>query len=175
MKRVFISIIAMFVAISAMAQLNVQYESSKDEIVVKGDSYGSLRNSKDGYSLYVTDMHTGQSMIFVLGKNADSAVQTLKDLVAWYDGAKNKSYLEVKDAVGKDYTLGKVGGNLFLTTGDGEYIRQYYKDDVLTTLFGSTSGPTGTFNTKGKHTANTPLIGYISEKMLSKGIKRLGK
>ena len=165
----------MFVAISAMAQLNVQYESSKDEIIVKGGSYGSLRKSKDGYSLYVTDMHTGQSMIFVLGKDADSSVQTLKDMAVWYNGAKNKSYLEVKDAVGKDFTLGKVGGYLFLTTGDGEYIRQYYKNDILTAIFGSTSGPTGTFSTKGKHTANTPLIGYILDNMMGKGIKRLSK
>ena len=158
---------------SAMAQLNVQYESSSQDIIVKGGSYGSLRQSKEGITLYVTDMHTGQSMVFVLGKDRASALQTLEDMSVWFNRAKNKTYLEVKDAVGKEYTLGKVGGNLLLTTGDGEYIRKFYADEVLTALFGSTSGPNGTFNTKGQHTANTPLIGYITDSMLSKGIKRL--
>lgn len=173
MKKFFITMLAVLVSCTAMAQLNVQYESSKDDVIVKGGVYGSLRQSKDGYTLYVTDMHTGQSIIFVLGKDRSSALQTLLDMATWYNGAKNKSYIEVKDAIGRDYTLGKVGGNLFITTGDGEYIRKYYKDDVLTALFGSTSGPTGTFNTKGKHTANTPLIGYVTSTIIGKGIKRL--
>lgn len=173
MKRLFLSIIALLVVGSSMAQLNVQYESSKDDVVVKGDSYGSLRLSKDGYTLYSTDLHTGQSIIFVLGKTKESAVQTILDMIAWFDGVKNKSYLEVQDAVGSNYTLGKVGGSFYITTGDGEYIRKYYKDDVLTLLFGSTSGPTGTFNTKGKHSANTPMIGYISSTLLGKALKRL--
>lgn len=173
MKKITLFLVALFVAFGASAQLNVQYESSKDDVIVKGGSYGSLRQSRDGYTLYITDLHTGQSIIFVLGKTRESALQTLNDMANWYNGAKNKSYLEVKDAVGSSYTLGKVGGNLFVTTGDGEYIRKYYKDDVLTAIFGSTSGPTGTFNTKGKHTANTPMIGYITSTIIGKGIKRL--
>lgn len=173
MKRLFLSIIALMVAGSSMAQLNVQYESSKEDVIVKGDSYGSLRLSRDGYTLYSTDLHTGQSIIFVLGKTKEAAVQTIIDMANWFNGAKNKSYLEVKDAVGSSYTFGKVGGSFYITTGDGEYIRKYYKDDVLTFLFGSTSGPTGTFNTKGKHTANTPMIGYVSTTLLGKALKRL--
>lgn len=175
MKRFILSLVALFAVASAMAQLNVQYESSKEDVIVKGDSYGSLRYSKDGYTLYITDIHTGQSIVFVLGRTKESAIQTMTDMAVWFGSAKNKSYLEVKDAAGTDYTLGKVGGNFFITTGNGEYIRQFYKDDILTFFFGSTSGPTGTFNTKGKHTVNTPLIGYVGTTLLGKGIKRLQK
>lgn len=173
MKKLFITLVAVLATFSAMAQLNVQYESSSEDIIVKGGSFGSLRQSKEGITLYITDMHTGQSMVFVLGKDRASALQTLEDIAVWFDRAKNKSYLEVKDAVGADYTIGKCGGYLYLTNGDGEYIRKFYTDEVLTALFGSTSGPKGTFNTKGQYSADTPRIGYITASILNKGIKRL--
>lgn len=177
MKRFLALFAFVSVCVAANAQLNVTYTSGKEDVIVKGGDYGSLRYSHGSYSLHLIDRHTGQIITFALGDTKEAAVKTMEDLFVWHKDAKNKSYIEVEDSRGMPYTLGKQGGYLYITDGTGEYIRSYYRDMVWTNVFNvlSDDAPVVSITNRGQYDMNTPKIGYITNSLLKKGIKRLTK
>jgi len=109
MKRIFALLICALMSISAFAQLNVQRENEKIEKVgTLRSTYAALYKQGSQYYLNIrTDNQFDKGCIFVLGKNADSSIQTLKDLYELTQVLEEKASVNATDANGTEVLIMK--------------------------------------------------------------------
>lgn len=166
MKKLLLIMLALCLSISAMAQLNIQSSSTKEDIITKGP-YGSIRLTADGYVLHSTDnIHNTNAIIsLLLGKDKASAITTINQLVQWCADSKNKATITVLDELsGEEVTIYKVNGSsMAISTGGEEYIRNCMKSVTQKAWTGSG---------RGSH-ANTIPCGYVTTSMLRKAYVKL--
>lgn len=171
MKKI-LSLVALvcLCTVSAHAQLNVTASSSSEDTVSR-DMYCSVRgNSEGSYSLITSDklQGTNATLELFLGKDKESALLTLNDLLTWFETAKNKSSLVVADAkTGEDLTLYRVSkGTYLITDGDAEYARRTYNQNLTGNIAGGV---------KPKHNAASPVVGYVTTKVMRGAIEKLSE
>lgn len=109
MKRILALLICALLSISAFAQLNVQRENEKIEKVgTLRSTYAALYKQGSQYYLNIrTDNQFDKGCIFVLGKNADSSIQTLKDLYELTQVLEEKASVNATDANGTEVLIMK--------------------------------------------------------------------
>ena len=169
MKKFFILCLMAFVmCVNANAQLSVKSSSTKDDIISK-DMYCSVRyTSNEGYFLITTDVaqNTHNTLSLFLGKDSTSAKLTLNDLYDWFTTTENKSSLVVTDTkTNEDLTLYRVMRKTYImTNGDAEYARKVYNKLVMNQTVGTP---------KSKNNGNSPIMGYITEKVLKEALSIL--
>lgn len=156
--------------VSVHAQLNVTASSSSEDTISR-DMYCSVRgNSEGSYSLITSDklQGTNATLELFLGTDRDGALRTLNDLLTWYEAAKNKSSVVVADVkTGEELTLYRVSkGTYLITNGDAEYARRTYNQN----LTGSIAG-----GVRPNHNAASPIVGYVTAKVLRGAIEKLSE
>lgn len=133
--------------------------------------YCSVRgNSEGSYSLISSDklQGTNATLELFLGKDKESALMTLNDLYNWFEAAKNKSSVVVKDAKsGESLTLYRVSkGTYLITDGDAEYARRTYNQSLTSSIAGGV---------KQKNNAASPVVGYVTAKVMKGAIAKLSE
>lgn len=170
MKKLICLIVTLisFVTVS-FAQLNVKSSTSKDDILAK-DYYCTLRNSSTGYELIVSDklQKTNATLSIFLGDTKESALLTLTDIYNFFDKSENKSSIIIEDKIsGEELTLFKYGqGSYLITNGDAEYARRSLNQAIM----GQTIGWTNQRNN-----GSLPIVGYVTAKVMRKGIAILNQ
>lgn len=109
MKRLIAILGCLVVSLTAFAQLNVQAEHAKLERLGSLRSTYAYLNAR-GTTYFLSIRTTNQfddGTRFVLGKNAESAIQTLKDLIDAANVMDVDAVLEVMDADGEQAVLVK--------------------------------------------------------------------
>ena len=166
MKKFFIlCLMALAVCVNANAQLSVKSSSTKDDIISK-DVYCSVRyTSNEGYYLITTDVaqNTHNTLSLFLGQDDVSAKLTLKDLYNWFTTAENKSSIVVTDTKSnEDLTLYRhMNKSYIMTNGDAEYARKVINKLMMNSIVGTP---------KSKNNGNSPIMGYITEKVLKEAL-----
>lgn len=109
MKRILALLICALMSMTAFAQLNVQRENAKIEKVgTLRSTYAALYKQGSQYYLNIrTDNQFDKGCIFVLGKNADSSIQTLKDLYELTQVLEEKASVNATDANGTEVLIMK--------------------------------------------------------------------
>lgn len=166
MKKIFILCLMAFVmCVNANAQLLVKSSTTKDDIISK-DMYCSVRYaSNEGYFLITTDVaqNTHNTLSLFLGKDCASAKLTLKDLFDWFTTTENKSSVVVTDTKSnEELTLYRHMKKAYImTNGNAEYARKVYNSLIMNQIIGTP---------KNKNNGNSPIMGYISEKVLKEAL-----
>lgn len=167
MKKLLFILIASVISFSAMAQLNVQSSSTKDDIIEK-NARAVVKLTKNGYVVSVDDWlnNTNSRLELFLGETKEAAVLTINDILQWHESAKNKDNITVKDAITEqDLTLYRYNGTvIMLSTGDAEYIRKGINSNIGNAMLG---GP------KKKTHSDSPICGQIMVSLLRKAVEKL--
>ena len=169
MKKFFILCLMAFVmCVNANAQLSVKSSTTKDDIISR-DMYCTIRYTpNEGYFLITTDVaqNSHNTLSLFLGKDDVSAKLTIKDLYDWFTTAENKSSIVVTDTKSnEDLTLYRhMAKTYIMTNGDTEYARKVYNKLIMNQTFGTP---------KSKNNGNSPIMGYITEKVLKKALSIL--
>lgn len=167
MKKLLFILIASVISFSAMAQLNVQSSSGKEDIIAK-NQYATVQLTANGYVVSVNDWigDSNARLDLFLGKTKESAAMTLNDILKWHAGAKNKDNIIVLDKLTeKELTLYRYNGlTIVLSEGNSEFIRKSINAKFNTGLLGAPN--------KKTH-SNTPIGGQLTVKVLEKAYEEL--
>ena len=109
MKRLIAILGCLVVSLTAFAQLNIQAEAAKlERLGSLRSTYAALNARGTTYFLSIrTTNQFDDGTHFVLGKNATSSIQTLKDLIEAANIMDVDAALEVMDAEGEKAVLVK--------------------------------------------------------------------
>ena len=164
MKKFISTFILLFAIIAtASAQLNIKSSSSGSERFYR-DTWASVSWNGKAFIFNSSDPNTALTLSFTLGKDKETAILTLNQILDWFEKAAKKESITFEDD-GQEITLYKQDGvQIIISNGDCEFIRREYSRRITGALVGGV---------QYKKKEATPHFSFIQKKALVKTIEAI--
>lgn len=133
MKRLMMAFTLCLVSVAMFGQLNFGGGGNAKKVTsFYKDGFGEIKISEEKYVVEVKDITQKEGTFkMFLGNDAESAKESLGQIIAWCKGAAMKDYIEVNQEDGTTVVLYMFkNGQLILSYGDIDYVTEKFNSLV---------------------------------------------